>query len=37
MNDGKFIGGMDFLNVNKMQEPELEEQVKNQLNKLNSI
>lgn len=37
MNGGKFIGGMDFYMVNKMQEHEVRDQVKIQLNKLNLL
>jgi hypothetical protein len=33
MIGGKFIGGMDFYKVNKMQEDEVREKVKSQLNK----
>jgi flavodoxin len=37
MKGGNFVGGMDFYNVNKIQEHELREQVKSQLYKINSI
>lgn len=37
MTGGKFIGGMDFYMVNKIQGYEVRKQVKIQLNKLNSL